>query len=65
MFCNYCQLLLVCIDSFKRPIEACTAARGCSGRLREVGAYLGSNCRHLDGLERLVRFALLDAQSAG
>lgn len=26
---------------------------------------LGSNCRHLDGLERLVRFALLDAQSAG
>lgn len=26
---------------------------------------LGSNCRHLDGLERLLRFALLDAQSAG
>jgi hypothetical protein len=30
-----------------------------------VGAYLGSNLRHLDGLERLSRFALLDAQSAG
>jgi hypothetical protein len=30
-----------------------------------AGAHLGSNLRHLDGIERLSRFALLDAQSAG
>lgn len=28
-------------------------------------AYLGSNCRHLYGMKRLSRCALLDAQSAG
>jgi hypothetical protein len=59
---SYCALIKVSSSAPLRPAlwrGAAAEARG------QVQAYLGSNCRHLGGLERLVRFALLDAQSAG